>query len=111
MLITANNSNEFTIIKNGIHNHNFSGNPTIQTGDSRTHLGIAIERDRINKRTTLSKSYYIKKNCDLFDNNNQIEKMPYKTNILKSNPNSPTILPNKYLLLLMSTFVVARMTR
>jgi hypothetical protein len=110
MLITGNNQIDFDIIKQGITTH-FSGTPTIQTGDSLTHLGISIERDRDNKRTTLNESYYIKKLCDNFDNNTNIEKMPYKTNILQTNKDSPLIPSNKYLSLLMSIFFVARMTR
>ena len=110
MLITANNQNDFTIIKTGISNY-FSGTPTIQTGNSFTHLGISIERDRENKYTTLNESYYIKKICTTFDNNELVEHMPYKTNILKTDKQSPSVPSNKYLSLLMSIFFVARMTR
>ena len=110
ILMTANNSNDFTIIKTGICNY-FSGNPSIQTGDSLTHLGISIERNRLNKCTTLSESYYIKKLVDSFDNNPITETMPYKTNILQTNKKSPLIPQNKLLSLLMSIFFVARMTR
>jgi len=110
ILMTANNSNDFTIIKTGIRNY-FSGNPSIQTGNSLTHLGISIERDRLTKRTTLSEAYYIQKLIDSFDKNPITETIPYKPNILLSNKNSSPISQNKYLSLLMSIFFVARMTR
>jgi len=76
ILIIANNSNDFTTIKNSICTY-FSVNHSIQKGNSLTHLGITIERDRLNKCTTLSESYYIKKLVDSFDNNSLTETMPY----------------------------------
>ena len=111
MLVTSNNAPDFEQLKEGIKSF-FTGDPTIQTGDKLTHLGISIERNRASKTTTLSEEYYIQKLCDTFDkDNNTTENLTYRTSILKTNNKSDLITTNKYLSLLMSIFFVARMTR